>query len=175
MKSSDKKKYKYGFELNKPKIQVSIILIFLFIIVLGLLIQKKGNEIWKNLDRFFLVFSWFSLLTTPLVEWLRNIYVLIIWTLICLLYLFYKIEYDFLTSILPICILIYSQICRITFKTIFGYFPIHLLFNHNAQHRYSEINNRKSKKIDYRYSMIYSIVGIILSIIIITFKIKTNG
>jgi hypothetical protein len=175
MKSKDKKTYKFGFELNKPKIEVIIILGFLLSIMIGLLVQKSENEIWKNLGGLYLVFSWFSLLTTPLVEWLRNIYVLIIWTLICLLYFFYKIEHDFLSAILPIGVLIYSQICRYIFKIIFGYYPIHLMFNQNAYHRYSEINKRKSTKIDYRYSIIYSVFGIVLSIIIGTIKIKMTN
>jgi hypothetical protein len=173
----NKKIYKFGFELNRPKNEVFIVLGILLTIMIALFVQKNQiqSEISKKISAILSVFSWFSILTTPLVEYLRNIYVMIIWTIICFLYLFYKVDEDILTAILPTCVLIYSQISRYLFKGIFGYYPIHLTFNQYAVHRYSEINGRKSSKIDYRYSLIYTITGILLLIICVIIKLKVKG
>lgn len=160
---------RFGFDFSKPNIFVILTLIIVVLIEIGLFYNKQeiqNIEILKNLDAYLFVFAWFSLLTTPLVEWLRNIYVFLGWTLICILWFLFKSSQDFLTAILPFCVLIYSQISRIIFKFITGYHPIHLLFNQYAVHRYSLLNKRKSTKIDYRYSMIYSVVGIILSLVV---------
>lgn len=169
MNSSDRLINKLGFDLNKPGLIAISILIIILAIEIGLLMNQQeiqDIEIWKNLDAFVFVFTWFGLLTTPIVEWLRNVYVFIVWLLICILWYFYKVEQDFLTAILPFSVLIYSQICRLVFKSIMGYHPIHLFFNRFAVHRYSKLNKRKSTKTDHRYSMIYAVVGIVLSIIV---------
>ena len=175
MNTSDRLINKFGFDLNKPSLIAISILIIILAIEIGLLINQKeiqDIEIWKNLDTFVFVFAWFGLLTTPIVEWLRNVYVFIVWLLICTLWYFYKVEQDFLSAILPFSVLIYSQICRLVFKSIMGYHPIHLLFNQFAVHRYSKLNKRKSTKNDHRYSMLYSVVGIVLTIIVGIINLK---
>lgn len=175
MNTGDRLINKFGFDLNKPSLIALSILIIIVAIEIGLLINQQeiqDIEIWKNLDAFVFVFAWFGLLTTPIVEWLRNIYVFIGWLLICFLWFFYKVEQDFLSAILPFSVLIYALICRLIFKTIMGYHPIHLLFNESAVHRYSKLNKRKSTKIDYRYSMLYSVVGLVLTIIVGIINLK---
>jgi hypothetical protein len=166
---------KFGLDIKRPKFLVISLLIIILSIEIGLLNNKQeiqDHEVWKNLDALVFVFAWFALLTTPLVEWLRNIYVLVGWLLICMLWYVYKVDQDFLTAVVPFSVLIYSQISRLIFKSIMGYHPIHLLFNQFAVHRYSQFNKRKSTKIDYRYSMIYSVVGMVLSIVIGIITIK---
>jgi len=158
----------YGIDIGKPNLMVFFILIIIVAIEIGLVYSKQKNiGIWESLDAIIFVFAWFSLLTTPIVEWLRNIYILIGWFLICIIWYFYKVDQDFLTAILPFSVLIYSQISRLLFKSIMGYHPIHLLFHQYAIHRYSKFNNRKSTKVDYLYSMIYSVTGLVLTIIIV--------
>lgn len=159
----------YGIETSKPKLIVIIVLSLCLFIELILIVKKEQfQEIsaLKNMDALFFVFAWFVLLVTPLVEWLRNIYILNGWLVICLIWYYYKEQHDMLTAIIPLCVLIYSQISRLIFKMIMGYHPIHLIFSQHAVHRYSKMNKRKSTKIDYRYSLIYSYVGLILSIVI---------
>lgn len=178
MKKSEKKRKKIfdlGFVTSKPNL-ISIIILPLCLIIEIILIfntqQFQEKDVLKNLDALFFVFAWFSLLTTPLVEWLRNIYVLIGWFGICIIWFYYKVEQDMLTAFLPLGVLVYSQISRLIFRRIMGYHPIHLIFNQYASHRYSAINKRKSTKIDYRYSMIYSFTGLVLTILIGIINIK---
>jgi hypothetical protein len=160
---------KHGIDLNKPNFLVSLTLIIILVIE-TVLIFKKGenlrNELWKSFDAIIFVFAYFVLLTTPIVEWLRNIYALFGWLLICVLWYLYKVEQDFLTAILPFSVLIYSQVSRLLFKSIMGYHPIHLLFYRRPVHRYSKLNNRKSTKTDYWYSIIYFVVGLVLTMFV---------
>ncbi len=161
--------------ISKPNL-ISVIILSLCLLIELILIFKKQQfqekYTLKNLEALFFVFAWFTLLTTPLVEWLRNIYVLIGWFGICIIWFFYKVENDLLTAFLPLSVLVYSQICRLIFRRIMGYHPIHLIFNQYASHRYSAINKRKSTKIDYRYSMIYSVTGLVLTILIVIIIIE---
>jgi hypothetical protein len=175
MKKSEKKIFDLGFVMSKPNlISVIILSLCLFIELMLIFIKQPFQEKYalKNLDALFFVFAWFSLLTTPLVEWLRNIYVLIGWFCICIIWFYYKVEQDMLATFLPLGVLVYSQISRLIFRRIMGYHPIHLIFNQYASHRYSAINKRKSTKIDYRYSMIYSVMGLVLTILIGIINIK---
>lgn len=175
MKKSENKIFDLGFVMSKPNL-ISVIVLSLCLFIEFMLIFKKQQfqekDVLKNLDALFFVFAWFSLLTTPLVEWLRNIYVLTGWFGICIIWFYYKVELDMLTAFLPLGVLVYSQISRLIFRRIMGYHPIHLIFNQYASHRYSAINKRKSTKIDYRYSMIYSITGLVLTILIGMINIK---
>ncbi len=159
---------KLGIDKSKPNFIIVFILVIVVAIEIGLINTQENNqvnEVWKSLDALILVVAWFALLTTPLVEFLRNIYTLITWMIICLLWYIYKEKQDFLSAILPFFVLLYSQISRLLFRSIMGYHPIHLLFNQFAVHRYSKLNKRKSTKIDFWYSVIYSLVGIFSSTI----------
>lgn len=124
----------------------------------------EESQILKKIETYLFFFAWFILLITPIVERLRNIYVLICWFIFCLLWFFYKFEFDFITAILPIVVLFYSQLSRFVFKQIFGYFPIHMIYNQWATVKYSKIENRKSTRIDYLYSVIYTVLALILTI-----------
>jgi hypothetical protein len=166
---------KLGIDVNKPNFIVLIILTIVVAIEVFLICNNDkthDDQEWQNLDGYVFVFTWFGLLTTPIVEWLRNIYVFIGWIFVCSLWLLYKVDEDFLSAILPLSVLVYSQISRLIFKSLMGYHPIHLLFHQYPVHRYSKLNKRKSTIIDYKYSMLYSIVGLVVSIVVGIYYVK---
>ncbi len=166
---------KYGLDLNRPNPRVIILLLLFLLSVLFLIYNKDQFDylgIWKNLDTILFLIGWFGLLTTPLVDWLRNTYVFIGWLLFCLLWFYYKSDMDFFTAILPLCVLFYSQVSRLIFRWQMGYHPVHLFFNQYVSHRYSKLNKRNSTKIDFRYSVVYTVIGLLLSIVIGIINLK---
>jgi len=157
-----------GFEFNLPNPLIIFGLLIILIGAIGLVyeqINQIQNGIFKTFDVIIFLLTWYALLTTPLADIIRNIYVFIAWIVICSLYCFYKLEKDVFTALVPFGVLIYSQICRFTFKYFMGYYPIHLLFDNLPFHRYSKINSRKSTKIYFLYTFIYDFVGILLTVI----------
>jgi hypothetical protein len=158
---------KYGILYKKPNILEFVSVFFFLMSIISLIFLKnhfEESEVLKKIEAYLFIFAWFILLITPIVERLRNIYILISWFIFCLLWFFYKFEFDFITAILPIIVLFYSQLSRFVFKKIFGYFPIHMIYNQWATVKYSKIENRKSTRIDYLYSVIYTVLGLILTI-----------
>lgn len=112
---------------------------------------------------------WWIPISTPLSERFRNVYFSLFWIVICLFWTI--IKDDFITSILPLFIFIYTQIARLIFKYIFKIEPIPLLIYKQAMHRFSNIENRKSSQNDFVFSML---VFIVCSIITITISILYN-
>lgn len=166
-------KEKFGVYKSKPSKVVTLVLTLLVILEVGLIwstTKSSKIELWNYVDGIVFVFIWIIPLTTPVVSQLRNVFVLLSWILICGLWFAYKVEQDILTAIAPFTVLIYSQLSRLLFRYTIGYHPIHLYFLHSAIHRYSEIDMRKSTKVDYRYSVTYYIIALIL--IVIAFKVK---
>lgn len=159
---------RFGFDFNLPNPLIILGLTVVLIGAIGLVyeqINQIQNGLFKTFDVIIFMLTWYALLTTPLADLIRNIYVLIAWIAICSLYCFYKLDKDVFTALVPFGVLIYSQICRFSFKYIMGYYPIHLLFDNLPFHRFSKINNRKSTKIDFWYTCIYAFVGILLTVI----------
>lgn len=157
-----------GFEFNLPNPLIIFGLLIILVGAIGLVYEQINhiqNGVFKTFDFIIFILTWYALLTTPLADLIRNIYVLTVWIVICAFYCYYKLEQDVFTALVPFGVLIYSQICRFVFKYLMGYYPIHLLFDNLPFHRYSKINNRKSTKIDFWYTCIYAIVGILLTII----------
>lgn len=158
-----------GFEFNIPNPLIILSLLVILVGELGLIYEKFNqiqNGLFQSFDVLIFLLTWYALLTTPIADLIRNIYVLFAWIAICTLYCFYKFDKDVFTAIVPFGVLIYSQICRFTFKYVMGYYPIHLLVDNLPFHRFSKINNRKSTKVDFWYSIIYAVVGIFLTIIL---------
>lgn len=119
------------------------------------------NEFTKIINTVLFMFLWWIPLSTPISEKFRNIYVFVIWIIICVLFT-QIMEYP--SSILPIIILIYVHICRLIFKVIFKIEPIPLLAYWYPIERFSKIEKRKSNKRDFYFTFIVFIIGGILSI-----------
>ena len=157
-----------GFEFNLPNPLIILGLLVVLVGEIGLVYEKIyqiQDGLFQSFDVMIFLLTWYALLTTPLADLIRNIYVLFAWIVICTLYCLYKFDKDVFTAIVPFGVLFYSQICRFTFKCVMGYYPIHLLFDNLPFHRFSKINNRKSTKVDFWYSSIYAFVGILLTVI----------
>jgi hypothetical protein len=159
---------KFGFFLKTPNL-FEFLILSMFIFIELILLNIKYYQVdsiggIKNIEVCLFIALWFIPIATPLVERLRNLSVLIIWCVICVIWIIYT--NNFVMAWLPLFVLIYSQISRLIFRAIFGYNPIQLLAttNHLFQ-RYSKIEKRESTKLDFQYSIIYSVTGILLSIL----------
>lgn len=157
---------KLGFYIKQPTIveYCSLIIIFsIEILLFNYRKQESSYESIKILGGVIFMILWWITISTPLSERLRNIYVIAIWLIICVVWLEIK---EGPTSILPLFVLIYSQVCRLIFKTIYKYEPIPLLAHWYPIHRFSAIEKRQSDKKDFYFSFICFIIGGSLSVLI---------
>lgn len=164
MKKENKIKDFLGFDTQKPSVLIVVILLIILAFI-GFLMYNKShfNEfgVFKNIDLIFYWMISFFLLTSPLVDWMRNLTIFISSLFFSGLMFYNKYESDFFTAILPFYVLIYSLISRLIFRWIMGYHPITLLYRGHLK-RQSHFENRNSNKTDFIYSKIYSIVGLLL-------------
>ena len=118
----------------------------------------------KSIDSILFIILWWMPITTPLSEKLRNIFITLFWAIICMFW--FLIKEDFITSILPFVIFIFTQVARLIFKWIFKIEPIPLLVTRFEIHRQCKIENRKSNRKDFYFTLIVFALGAILSIVL---------
>jgi hypothetical protein len=164
LKKQNKIKDFLGFDTRKPSVLIVVILLIILAFIVFLMYHKKHFDEFgdlKNIDGIFYLMISFFLLTTPLVDWMRNLTIFISSLFFSGLMFYNKYEMDWFMAILPFFVLIYSLISRLIFRWIIGYHPITLLYRGHLK-RKSHFENRKSNKADFIYSKIYFIVGVLL-------------
>lgn len=154
------KNIKFGFFL-KPLSLYEIISLSLIVFIEILIYYFKyiqiHLEIINIMGSIIFIALWWVPISTPLSEKFRNIYFSLFWLVTCASYLI--VQEDFTSSILPVLIFIFLQITRFVFKWIYKKEPIPLLITKFINHRYSKIENRKSDRIDFGYSLIVFTIG----------------
>lgn len=157
-----------GFDTQKPSVLIVVILLIILLFI-GFLMYNKSHFSefgdLKKIDGIFYLMISFFLLTTPLVDWMRNLTIFVSSLFFSGLMFYNKYEMDWFLAILPFYVLIYSLISRLIFRWFMGYHPITLLYRGHIE-RQSHFENRKSNKTDFIYSKIYSIVGVLLMIVL---------
>ncbi|POY39853.1 hypothetical protein C3L50_08460 [Flavobacterium alvei] len=113
------------------------------------------------------VLIWWLPLTIGIANLYRNIYFSLFWLLICMVW--FILKEDFITSILPLTILIYLHLVRLFFRYIFKYEPVFLMVSKFSYTRYSKIERRESTKTDFIFTMLTFLFGAIISILIANF------
>ncbi|MFP3592011.1 hypothetical protein SB689_08620 [Chryseobacterium sp. SIMBA_038] len=160
------KNTKFGFFL-KPLSLYEIISLSLILLIEIIIYSLKFNqihlEIIKIMGSIIFIALWWVPISTPLSEKFRNIYFSLFWLVTCISYLI--VQEDFTSSILPFLIFIFLQITRFVFKWIYKKEPIPLLITKSINHRYSKIENRKSDRIDFGYSLIVFTIGAFMPIL----------
>jgi hypothetical protein len=161
------KNINFGFFL-KPLSVSELVFISLILFMESFVYYFKSKNIHlesvKIIDSIIFMILWWIPITTPLSEKLRNIYITSFWIIICAFW--FLIKEDFITSILPIVIFIFTQVARLIFKWIFKIEPIPLFAYRYEIHRHSKIENRKSNSKDFHFTLIVFALGAFLSIVI---------
>lgn len=168
MKKQNKIKDFLGFDTGKPSALIVVILLLILAFIVFLMYHKKHFDEFgdlKKIDGIFYLMISFFLLSSPLVDWMRNLTIFISSLFFSGLMFYNKYEMDWFMAILPFYVLIYSLISRLIFRWMMGYHPITLLYRGHLK-RKSHFENRKSNKADFIYSKIYFIVGALMMIVI---------
>lgn len=163
-----------GFDTRKPSALIVVILLLILAFIVFLMYHKKHFDEFgdlKNIDGIFYWIISFFLLSSPLVDWMRNLTIFISSLFFSGLMFYNKYEMDWFMAILPFYVLIYSFISRLIFRWIIGYHPITLLYRGHLK-RKSHFENRKSNKADFIYSKIYFIVGVLLMLVLGVIHLK---
>jgi hypothetical protein len=164
LKKQNKIKDFLGFDTRKPSVLIVVTLLLILALIVFLMYHKKHFSEFgdlKNIDGIFYLMISFFLLTTPLVDWMRNLTIFVSSLFFSGLMFYNKYEMDWFMAILPFYVLIYSLISRLIFRWIMGFHPITLLYKGHIE-RKSFFENRNSNKTDFIYSKMYLIVGFLL-------------
>jgi hypothetical protein len=150
----------FDIRFSKPNKLLLMLISSLVILNLYKINEPISLSLDKNIDAITFVFLLLITFSSPILDLLKNVFILTIWFSLCFIWYYDKSKSDFSTAILPISMLAYSQLTRIIFTISFGYQPIHLIINKYTKNKFSKSENRLSNSKDFYYSIIYSILGV---------------
>ena len=159
---------KTGFYLSSLNFWQSVLFVTLFILKTTLLFFDNlvNHQILTFLKILILITLWWMPLVSGLANIFRNIYCVILWLIACILWTFVDFTPNF--KFIPIITFVYIILMRFIFKSIYNKEPIFVVVSKFETSSFSKIENRVSSRIDFIFSMLTFIIGVAISILIIS-------
>lgn len=159
---------KTGFYYSSLNFWQSALFIIIFILEATLLLSENfvPSQTLTILKISLLLTLWWIPLVSGLANIFRNIYCIILWVIACILWIFVDFIPNF--KVIPIITLGYIILMRFIFKAIYNKEPIFVVVARFDTSSFSKIENRVSSRIDFIFSMLTLIFGVVISIFIIS-------